>query len=154
MMFLRYMIQCVVIITFYLIFRERVCAPISETADENKDFEKRVATTLESPPTSDKGIAENGPSKPNHSARSLLKSASISASKCIGVKQGNDVEVNFIATHISCSLYIFPLPPIGAFDGPLCIFTCDSVFMYIYVCTCLMNQTQNSNTPLYEFGFS
>lgn len=86
--------------------RERVCAPINEAADENKEFEKRsaasVATTLESPPKAEgleKGNVENGPSKPNHSARSLLKSASISASKCIGVKEQKDVEEETIVEH-------------------------------------------------------
>ncbi|RVX18061.1 Mitogen-activated protein kinase 9 [Vitis vinifera] len=86
--------------------RERVCAPINEAADENKEFEKRsaasVATTLESPPKAEgleKGNVENGPSKPNQSARSLLKSASISASKCIGVKEQKDVEEETIVEH-------------------------------------------------------
>ena len=74
--------------------RERVCAPNNEAVDENKEFEKRsaasVATTLESPSKAEgleKGNVENGPRKPNHSARSLLKSASISASKCTTVKE-------------------------------------------------------------------
>ena len=74
--------------------RERGCAPINEAVDENKEFEKRstanVATTLESPSKAEgleKGNVENGPRKPNHSARSLLKSASISASKCTTVKE-------------------------------------------------------------------
>lgn len=75
-------------------FRERVPAPKDENADgDDNDFEKRtaasVATTLESPP----GGSENGPNKGNYSARSLLKSASISASKCIGVKGTKTPEV-------------------------------------------------------------
>ena len=52
--------------------RERICAPINETADEHKEFEKRfaasVATTLESPPKAEcleKGNVENGPKKPH-----------------------------------------------------------------------------------------
>lgn len=78
--------------------RERVCVPKDETADENNEFERRtatsVATGLESPPRSQQSEnlengntdSQNGPSKPNYSARSLLKSASISASKCVEVK--------------------------------------------------------------------
>ncbi|KAF8399001.1 hypothetical protein HHK36_014868 [Tetracentron sinense] len=81
---------------------ERVCAPKDEAADQNNDFEKRTAvsvacTTLQSPlrsqytegpenANSDTSVMQNGPSKPNYSARSLLKSASISASKCVVVK--------------------------------------------------------------------
>lgn len=85
----------------YHFFRERVPAPKDE-ADQNNDFEKRTAasveTTLQSPPRSDgtdagNSNAQNGHSKPNQTTRSLLKSASISASKCIGVKQSKDPEV-------------------------------------------------------------
>ncbi|XP_015901016.3 mitogen-activated protein kinase 9 [Ziziphus jujuba] len=83
--------------------RERVTAPKDETDNQNNDFERRtaasVATTLESPPKSQQDGsdnvstgAQNGPNKPNYSARSLLKSASISASKCIGVKPRQDLE--------------------------------------------------------------
>ena len=102
----------------FAFFRERVCAPITETGDENAEFEKRsaisVATTLESPPKTEgleKGNVENGPSKPNHSARSLLKSASISASKCIGVKEQKDIEVMYIYGFTLFLLFVhFPLP--------------------------------------------
>lgn len=58
-----------------------------------------VASTLESPPGSQQpdgsvnADGQNGPSKTNHNARSLLKSASISASKCIGVRPKKDSEV-------------------------------------------------------------
>ncbi|KAL1564065.1 Mitogen-activated protein kinase 8 [Salvia divinorum] len=75
--------------------RERVPAPKDE-AEEN-DFEKRtaasVATTLDSPPGNDgmNSSSQNG-NKGNYSARSLLKSASISASKCIGVKEKKNAE--------------------------------------------------------------
>lgn len=86
--------------------RERVCAPKDENEGQENDFEKRsaasVATSLQSPPKADGSEnanleAVNGPSKPNYSARSLLKSASISASKCIGVKGRRDSEEEPIA---------------------------------------------------------
>ncbi|XP_062158553.1 mitogen-activated protein kinase 9-like isoform X2 [Alnus glutinosa] len=89
--------------------RERVCAPKDEIADEKTEFERRtatsVATGLESPPRSQQSDnlengnsdSQNGPSKPNYSARSLLKSASISASKCVVVKPRKDSEEEPIA---------------------------------------------------------
>ncbi|GFP86234.1 mitogen-activated protein kinase 9 [Phtheirospermum japonicum] len=77
--------------------RERVPAPKDEGVNDNNDFEKRtaasVATTLDSPPREGEGSENmNGQNKGNYSARSLLKSASISASKCIGVKEKKDTE--------------------------------------------------------------
>ncbi|THG07773.1 hypothetical protein TEA_014070 [Camellia sinensis var. sinensis] len=82
--------------------RERVCVPKDEATSQNNDFEVRttasVATTLKSPPSENANTdAQNGPSKPNYSARSLLKSASISASKCIGAKGRKDSEGEEIA---------------------------------------------------------
>ncbi|CAJ1936649.1 unnamed protein product [Sphenostylis stenocarpa] len=71
--------------------RERVCAPKDES-EENSDFEKPSGSNLQSPPGSDTTSAQNGTSKPNYSARSLLKSASISGSKCVVVKQNKDSE--------------------------------------------------------------
>ncbi|XP_077219588.1 mitogen-activated protein kinase 9-like isoform X2 [Tasmannia lanceolata] len=76
--------------------RERVCTSKDDGADQENSFEKRtsayVRTTLQSPPRSQQGVGsdpsatEKGPNKPNYIARSLLKSASISASKCVVVK--------------------------------------------------------------------
>ncbi|KAK3004194.1 hypothetical protein RJ639_018908 [Escallonia herrerae] len=87
--------------------RERVPGPKSESGEQTSEVEKRaaaaVATTLQSPPEhSDRfenADAQNGQSKPNYSARSLLKSASISASKCIGVKERRDSEEEPIGEH-------------------------------------------------------
>ncbi|KAH8491875.1 hypothetical protein POPTR_012G048600v4 [Populus trichocarpa] len=84
--------------------RERVPAPKDETAARNTDIEGRtaasVATSLQSLPGSQQpdgsedatAAAQNGSSKPNYSNRSLLKSASISASKCVVVKPEGDTE--------------------------------------------------------------
>ncbi|KAH6763439.1 MAP kinase 9 [Perilla frutescens var. hirtella] len=72
--------------------RERVPAPKDEV--EDNDFENRtsgsVATTLDSPTGAD--ATQNGHNGGNYSARSLLKSASISGSKCIGVKEKKNTE--------------------------------------------------------------
>ncbi|KAK7358147.1 hypothetical protein VNO77_00068 [Canavalia gladiata] len=70
--------------------RERVCAP----KDENKqnELERSTGSNLQSPPGADGTDAQNGTSKSNYSTRSLLKSASISASKCIDVKRNKDPE--------------------------------------------------------------
>ncbi|KAI3463718.1 hypothetical protein Pfo_020381 [Paulownia fortunei] len=88
--------------------RERVPAPKDEVVKDN-DFEKRtsasVATTLQSPPREGEGSeningnAQDGQNKGNYSARSLLKSASISASKCVVVKEKRDTEEESIEEH-------------------------------------------------------
>ncbi|KAJ7970283.1 Mitogen-activated protein kinase [Quillaja saponaria] len=79
--------------------RERVCVPKNENGQNNA-----VGETSQSPPRlqadgTDTAYADaqSGPNKPNYSARSLLKSASISASKCIGVKPIKDSEEEPIA---------------------------------------------------------
>ncbi|KAJ1437805.1 Protein kinase domain [Sesbania bispinosa] len=76
--------------------RERVCTSKDEN-NENKDFERPTGSNLHSPPgpngtNAGNSDAQNAPSNSNYSTRSLLKSASISASKCIGVKQNKDTE--------------------------------------------------------------
>ncbi|XAR63953.1 Mitogen-activated protein kinase [Bertholletia excelsa] len=81
--------------------RERVCVSKDETTKEN-DFEKRtaasIATTLESPPSENSNTnVQDGTNKLNYSARSLLKSASISASKCLGANEREDAEEEPIA---------------------------------------------------------
>ncbi|OIV93350.1 hypothetical protein TanjilG_08763 [Lupinus angustifolius] len=78
--------------------RERVVSSKDES-NQNNDFEKPTGSNLQSPPASDAtdaGNTQNGHSKPSNSARSLLKSASISGSKCIGVKQSKDQEAESI----------------------------------------------------------
>lgn len=87
-------------ITHLPFFRERVSAPKGETtSDDSNQTVASVATTLQSPPKQCQGSdnantdLQNGLNKPNYSARSLLKSASISASKCIGVQARKDPEV-------------------------------------------------------------
>ncbi|KAG4999339.1 hypothetical protein JHK87_020411 [Glycine soja] len=78
--------------TSFMYPRERVCAPKDESK-QNNDSEKPSGSNLQqSPPGSDETGAQNGTSKQNYSARSLLKSASISASKCVVVKQKKDPE--------------------------------------------------------------
>lgn len=88
--------------------RERVPAP-KEDADQSNNLERTaasVATTLQSPPSdgSENPNADaNGPSKPNYtpvSSRSLLKSASISASKCIGIGTKKDSQVSNIILNL------------------------------------------------------
>ncbi|CAL0313781.1 unnamed protein product [Lupinus luteus] len=74
--------------------RERVVSSKDEN-NQNNDFEKPSGSNLQSPPASDAmdaGNTQNGHSKTSNSTRSLLKSASISGSKCIGVKQSKDQE--------------------------------------------------------------
>lgn len=91
------------IYTNAVFFRERVPAPKDEAnIQETNDTEKRIAdsaaSTLHSPPEQSDGTdyanADDGTNNPNYSARSLLKSASISASKCIGVQPRKEAEVS------------------------------------------------------------
>ncbi|XAR68393.1 Mitogen-activated protein kinase [Bertholletia excelsa] len=72
--------------------RERVCAPIDATTSQSVDLAKRTAEQTEGSQNAD----TNG-SKPDHNARSLLKSASISASKCVGDQGRKDSETEAIA---------------------------------------------------------
>ncbi|XP_057516327.1 mitogen-activated protein kinase 9 isoform X1 [Amaranthus tricolor] len=73
--------------------RERVPAP-KDDATENNELEN-PRPVVESPPAegSENELPQNGVNKSNYSARSLLKSASISGSKCIGVQSRREPEV-------------------------------------------------------------
>jgi len=72
------------VICNFTLCKEIVCAPKDESKQQND---------IENVPGSDATGAQNGTSRSNYSARSLLKSASISASKCVVVKQNKDPEV-------------------------------------------------------------
>ncbi|XP_031492140.1 mitogen-activated protein kinase 9-like isoform X1 [Nymphaea colorata] len=90
--------------------RERVCVPIEDDSKEDNEMERRttesVATTLESPPGANQGecvggAVANSLTKSTCSARkSLLKSASISASKCVSVKPKPEPEEEAIAENM------------------------------------------------------
>ncbi|CAN8312452.1 unnamed protein product [Cochlearia groenlandica] len=67
--------------------RERVPAPNGETAVETSDVEKRAAAAVASALETEE--EDNGG---GYSARNLMKSASISGSKCIGVQSKADKE--------------------------------------------------------------
>lgn len=83
--------------------RERVLAPKDEAniQESNERSADSVASTLQSPPGQSDGTdnanANEGTNKANYSARSLLKSASISASKCIGVQPRKEAEDDALA---------------------------------------------------------
>ncbi|XP_078438914.1 mitogen-activated protein kinase 9-like [Wolffia australiana] len=89
--------------------RERVCASKDEAAPNDVDLEKRTAdsvqSTRESPPGAQQEeqeasqMARNGVNPPNCSARSFLKSASISASKCVVMKPKKDTQGGAIKEH-------------------------------------------------------
>jgi len=91
------------VILNFTLCRERVCAPKDESKQHN-DSENPSGSNLQSSPESDATGSQNGTSRPNCSARSLLKSASISASKCVVVKQNKDPEVvaNYLFKCIHC----------------------------------------------------
>jgi serine/threonine protein kinase len=74
--------------------RERVQVPKNENASDGSS-NLDVGKTLESPPSVSENT-ESGVNNGNYSARSLLKSASISASKCIGVKPAKSTEEEMI----------------------------------------------------------
>lgn len=72
-------------------FRERVPASKNETVEESSnDIERRttaaVASTLDSPKASQQPEGTDNGGGGGYSARNLMKSSSISGSKCIGVQ--------------------------------------------------------------------
>ncbi|KAG2289432.1 hypothetical protein Bca52824_049036 [Brassica carinata] len=67
--------------------RERVPAQSGETAEESSDVERRAAAAVAS--TLESEEPDNGG---GYSARRLMKSSSISDSKCIGVQSKTDKE--------------------------------------------------------------
>lgn len=92
------------IFSFFFIFfwdRERVCAPKDEAPDQNKEIEKRsadsVARTTISPPKTQHierdNVSSSSQSITNSNSPRYLKSASISASKCVVVNGKKDPEV-------------------------------------------------------------
>ncbi|CAN7033325.1 unnamed protein product [Brassica rapa subsp. trilocularis] len=66
---------------------ERVPAQSGETAEESSDVERRAAAAVAS--TLESEEPDNGG---GYSARSLMKSSSISGSKCIGIQSKTDKE--------------------------------------------------------------
>ncbi|URD97700.1 MAP kinase [Musa troglodytarum] len=91
--------------------RERIGANKDSIADRNNEFEGRsvesvARSTLESPTKSQQGVRSDqssvadGLSKSKYSARSLLKSESISASKCVVVKQRKDKQDQLCSEHV------------------------------------------------------
>ena len=70
--------------------RERVPAQSGETAEESSDVERRAAAAVAS--TLESEEPDNGR---GYSACSLMKSSSISGSKCIGLQSKTDKEVSW-----------------------------------------------------------
>uniref|UniRef100_A0A2C9UNG2 mitogen-activated protein kinase n=1 Tax=Manihot esculenta TaxID=3983 RepID=A0A2C9UNG2_MANES len=76
--------------------RERVPAPKEAASEKNNDLERETSTSGATNGPGNATATENGSAKGNHSTRSLLKSASISASKCIGAQPGTDTEYHIL----------------------------------------------------------
>lgn len=69
-----------------LLCRERVPAPKDENNAQSEGSED--------------ANAQSGQNKANYSDHSLLKSASISGSKCIGIQPKTETAVSFLITHV------------------------------------------------------
>ncbi|CAA0333293.1 putative mitogen-activated protein kinase 15 CMGC-MAPK family [Arabidopsis thaliana] len=81
--------------------RERVPASKNETVEESSnDIERRttaaVASTLDSPKASQQAEGTDNGGGGGYSARNLMKSSSISGSKCIGVQSKTNIEDSIV----------------------------------------------------------
>ncbi|KAG8651640.1 mitogen-activated protein kinase 9 isoform X2 [Manihot esculenta] len=72
--------------------RERVPAPKEKTSEKNNDSSSQTSSSVATNGSENAVVTQNGSSTPNRTNRSLLKSASISASKCIGVQSQMDIQ--------------------------------------------------------------
>nr|AMO00484.1 mitogen-activated protein kinase 15 [Manihot esculenta] len=79
--------------------RERVPAPKEKTSEKNNDSSSQTSSSVATNGSENAVVTQNGSSTPNRTNRSLLKSASISASKCIGVQSQMDIQVTNITLH-------------------------------------------------------
>lgn len=97
--------------------RERVPAPKEDDSSQENDPGKQTAD----------GVEDSENAQGNYSSRSLLKSASISASKCIGGKGTRATEVTLYV--ICFKLYYFVFNVMTCKDNKKTIDTCDHLWL-------------------------